>query len=151
FTLLMNPNLKGVTEEDLQEQFDLAMKIIEKESLANEAVIEIREIQNTIKKGLEKRPELRASADGVMSKITVIENDLYQTKNQSPQDPLNFPIKLNNRLSSLRRSVERGDAKPTDGAYKVFEELSAELSQHLAKYEAIKTEEWAALKSQLGM
>jgi hypothetical protein len=56
-----------------------------------------------------------------------IEEELYQVKNQSGQDPLNFPIKLNNRLASLRRSLEDGDAKPTDGAYLVFKELSAEL------------------------
>ena len=49
------------------------------------------------------------------------------------QDPLNFPIKLNNRLASLRRSLETGDARPTDGAYQVFGELSAELEQHLGE------------------
>lgn len=38
--------------------------------------------------------------------------------------PLNFPIKLNNRLASLRRSLENGDARPSDGAYQVFKELS---------------------------
>ena len=60
----------------------------------------------------------------------------HQAKNQSGQDPLNFPIKLNNRLASLRRSVENaGDAKPTDGAYLVFNELSQELEQHLGKLE----------------
>ena len=69
----------------------------------------------------------------VILKIIAIEEDLYQVKNQSGQDPLYFPIKLNNRLASLRRSVENGDAKPTDGAYKVFKELSAELEQHLGK------------------
>ncbi|NJN43232.1 MAG: hypothetical protein HC811_14400 [Flammeovirgaceae bacterium] len=73
--------------------------------------------------------------------MKVIEEDLYQVKNQSGQDPLNFPIKLNNRLSSLRRSLETGDARPTDGAYKVFEELSAELTGHLNKLDAVtKTE-----------
>jgi len=62
---------------------------------------------------------------------------LYQVRNQSNQDPLNFPIKLNNRLSSLRRSVETGDAKPTAGAYKVFEELSKELEGHLNQLESV--------------
>ena len=70
-------------------------------------------------------------------KISAIEENLYQVKNQSGQDPLNFPIKLNNRLASLRRSMENGDAKPTDGAYKVFSELSKELEQHLEKLNQI--------------
>ena len=58
-------------------------------------------------------------------------SSLYQTKNESGQDPLNFPIRLNNRLASLRRSIENGDARPTDGSYQVFKELSAELEEHL--------------------
>ena len=66
-----------------------------------------------------------------INKISAIEENLYQVKNQSGQDPLNFPIKLNNRLASLRRSVENGDARPTDGAYKVYQELSAELEIEL--------------------
>ena len=66
-----------------------------------------------------------------LKQIAAVEEELYQVRNQSNQDPLNFPIKLNNRLASLRRSLETGDAKPTDGAYKVFGELSAELEQHL--------------------
>jgi hypothetical protein len=50
---------------------------------------------------------------------------------------LNFPIRLNNRLAALQRSVETGDAKPTDGAYKVFQELTAELDGHLSKLEGL--------------
>ncbi len=62
-------------------------------------------------------------------------------KNQSGQDPLNFPIRLNNRLAALQRSVETGDAKPTDGAYKVFEELNRELEGHLSKLEGLLGQE----------
>ena len=68
-----------------------------------------------------------------LHQIAAVEEELYQVRNQSNQDPLNFPIKLNNRLASLRRSLETGDARPTDGAYQVFGELSAELEQHLGK------------------
>ena len=67
----------------------------------------------------------------------MIEEDLYQVKNQSGQDPLNFPIKLNNRFAYLRRSVENGDARPTDGAHKVFKELSADLARHLKQLDEI--------------
>ena len=66
--------------------------------------------------------------NAVIMALQKVEEDLYQVKNQSGQDPLNFPIKLNNRLSSLRRSFETGDARPTDASYVVFAELSKELS-----------------------
>ncbi|MEQ8303367.1 MAG: glycosyl hydrolase [Cyclobacteriaceae bacterium] len=153
FKIHINPNLKGVTVADLKEQFDLANKIIAKESMANEAVIEIRKMQKAINTGMASGadPAATAAANDFLKKITVIENDLYQTKNQSGQDPLNFPIKLNNRLSSLRRSVETGDAKPTAGAYKVFEELSKELDGHLTKLKALTSGELPSLNQKLNL
>ncbi|NOS92904.1 MAG: glycosyl hydrolase [Cyclobacteriaceae bacterium] len=135
FQIKLNPNLKGVTDADLQETFDLASKIRDRESEANEAVIRIREIRKQIEERVKEvnDPTFSASAKELLSKVTAIEEELYQTKNRSEQDPLNFPIKLGNRLSALRRSLETGDAKPTAGAYKVFAELSKELDGHLAK------------------
>ena len=137
FKIRMNPNLKGITEKDLKEQFDLASKIRNKTSLANETVIKIREIKSKLSDAKNKIPSSthKNFVAPFLKEISAIEADLYQVKNQSGQDPLNFPIKLNNRLASLRRSVENGDAKPTDGAYLVFNELSQELEQHLGKLE----------------
>jgi hypothetical protein len=133
FSIEMDPNLKGVTEEDLQEQFDLSQKIVQKTSAANEAVIRIREIRNHLQEHKDQIPDrsYKRTVQPFLDQLAGIEQELYQVKNQSNQDPLNFPIKLNNRLASLRRSIENGDAKPTDGAYKVFSELSEELDQHL--------------------
>jgi hypothetical protein len=131
----MDPNLKGVTAADLQEQFELASKITEKATIANEAVIKIREIRkqlDSLGKGISSRQFKKLSED-FLGTLTEIEEDLYQTKNQSGQDPLNFPIKLNNRLNALQRSIETGDAKPTDAAYKVYDELSKELDMHMGK------------------
>ncbi len=132
FKLDMDPNLEGVTAEDIQKQFDLAIQIRNKVTEANEAVILIRKIKEQAEaaKGNVKASTIKR-IDALVSKLEVVEEDLYQVKNQSPQDPLNFPIKLNNRLASLQRSVETGQAKPTDAAYVVFEELSAELEVHL--------------------
>lgn len=153
FKIKMDPNLKGVTEADLKETYDLATKIRDKESAANEAVIKIRETRKKIEEGLKGNNDVAttAAAKDFLAKITIIENDLYQTKNQSGQDPLNFPIKLNNRLSSLRRSVETGDARPTDGAYKVFTELSKELEGHLTKLNAILNGDLPNLNQKLSL
>ena len=134
FSIEINPNLKGISKEDLDEQFALAMQITQKTTAANEAVIKIRDIKGKIKDA-----DTKISAKNhkkiiapFLSKLSEIEEALYQVRNQSGQDPLNFPIKLNNRLASLRRSLENGDARPTDGVYKVFAELSTELELHLA-------------------
>ena len=139
FTIHMNPNLKGVTIEDLQEQFDLAIKIRDQTSRANQAVIDIRKTRSRLLEEAENdaSDNTATAANRLVTRMTEIEEALYQTKNRSNQDPLNFPIRLNNRLASLRRSMENGDAKPTAGAYQVFEELSEELDGHLRNLEEI--------------
>jgi len=138
FTVEMDPNLEGITKDDLQKQFDLALMIRDKTSAANEAVIQIRNIRAQAQKLKGSNAAgLDAAIDDMLSKMKVIEEDLYQVKNQSGQDPLNFPIKLNNRFASLRRSIESGQARPTDAAYVVFDELSAELKMHLDKLDQV--------------
>lgn len=147
----MDPNLKGISLEDLTKQFQLAMQIKEKESEANEAVKEIRKLKPQIesqKNGV-KDSMLLKEMNAVIKALQKIEEDLYQVKNQSGQDPLNFPIKLNNRLSSLRRSVETGDARPTDASYVVFAELSKELSILMTSKQSIQNNSLKSLNEKL--
>ena len=149
FELEMDPNLKGITNEDLDEQFELSNKIMGKTTMANEAVIHIREIKSYLDLNKEKisASDLKKTMNPFVEKLSTIEEELYQVKNQSGQDPLNFPIKLNNRLASLRRSVESGEAKPTDGAYKVFKELSAELDKHLGDLKSVEDSQLPTVNS----
>jgi hypothetical protein len=81
--------------------------------------------------------------------MSEVEQALYQVKNRSGQDPLNFPIRLNNRLAALGRSIETGDAKPTDGAYAVFKDLSNELQGHLTKLDELLGTDLSALNEKL--
>jgi len=83
----------------------------------------------------------------VIGKLNKIEDDLYQVRNRSGQDPLNFPIRLNNRLAALQRSVESGDARPTAAAYVVFKELSAELDRELALLDTVTRTELARVNA----
>ncbi len=147
----MDPNLKGISLEDLTMQFQLAMQIKEKESEANDAVKEIRKLKPQIenqKSGV-KDSILLKEMTAVILALQKVEEELYQVKNQSGQDPLNFPIKLNNRLSSLRRSVETGDARPTDASYVVFAELSKELSILLTEKRSIQNSSLKSLNEKL--
>jgi hypothetical protein len=147
----MDPRLEGVTQADLEEQFRLAKQISEKTSAANDAIVEIRKVRKDLEARLEgtSNAALQQQGRDLAEKISQVERDLYQVKNQSGQDPLNFPIKLNNRLAALQRSVETGDAKPTDGAYKVFEDLSRELEGHLATLEGLLGQELESVNGKL--
>ncbi|HEX2723893.1 MAG TPA: glycosyl hydrolase, partial [Gemmatimonadaceae bacterium] len=134
FTVRRDPRLIGVTDADLREQFALASRINEKTDAANKAVIRIRAIRDQLHERFasSKRSEVQQELRKMAPELDRIEQALYQVRNRSGQDPLNFPIRLNNRLAALRRSVETGDARPTAAAYVVFRELSAELDRYLA-------------------
>lgn len=153
FNIKINPNLKGVSEADLKETFDLAMKIRDRESAANQAVIDIRKTKKKIEDAMKKISDaaLLTSGKDLINKLTTIEEDLYQTKNRSNQDPLNFPIKLGNRISAVRRSLENGDNKPTAGVYKVFDELNKELDGHLQKLQNIFNGDIPPLNTKLNL
>ena len=129
FAIKRDPRLAGVTDADLAEQFSLATKVRDKTTEANEMVILIREIKKQIKDRSEKVKDPAVSGAGEMlaKKLSEVEEAVYQVRNQSNQDPLNFPIKLNNQIAALRRSIETGDGRPTAQSYVVFKELSAQL------------------------
>jgi hypothetical protein len=121
--------LRHVSDADLSEQFDLALRIRDKVSEANEAVIRIRAVKEQVKDRLTKSTDaaLKRAGDRLAGGLNAVEEEIYQVRNQSGQDPLNFPIKINNRLASLLRAVTFGDGKPIANADPIFADLVNEL------------------------
>ena len=72
--------------------------------------------------------------------MTRIEEELYQTKNRSGQDPLNYPIRLTNKLAYLNGILGNGEYPPTDQAYAVRKEIESLIDAVLTKYQKVKTE-----------
>jgi len=132
--------LKDVSDQDLQEEFDLAIKVRDKSSQANEAVLLARGIKAQIedrKKKLDAKSAPVAKAlDDFAAALSAIEAEIYQVKLQSSQDPLNFPIKLNNKIAALQGVIESADVRPTEQAYSVFRTLSNALDAQLGKLDA---------------
>jgi len=151
FNVKKDPRLTDVTDADLKAQFGLALKIRDKESAANEDVILIRNLKAQVEDRLSKTDDqkLRKTANEFVERISMVEKELYQVKNQSPKDKIAFPIKLNDRLTGLRSHLERGDTVPTKGYYKVFEELSAELNIQLKALERILRENLPRMNKEL--
>ena len=138
-----DPREINITQADLEEQFKLASEVRDKTSEANEMVIRIRELKKQINDRVKAAPSLNAPAERLTTRLSAVEEDTYQVRNRSGQDPLNFPIKINNQLAALFRIIETGDAKPTDQSYVVFKELSAQL-------DAIKQRLDRLMKNDLG-
>jgi hypothetical protein len=132
-----------VTQQDLQKQFDLLIKIRDRVTQAHETVNQIRDIRaqiTALNKRLENQPQAKAVAEAgkqVDKKMTEVEEVLIQTKAKSGQDVLNYPIRLNNYLVALGGVVESSDSAPTQVSYEVFDMLSKQLDEQLAKWKQI--------------
>jgi photosystem II stability/assembly factor-like uncharacterized protein len=138
FAIVRNPAISA-TDADLQQQFALASQIGAKVSAANTAVLRIRNLKEQIGDRIAKSNDdkLKAAGAALTEKLTAVEGEIYQHRNRSSQDPLNFPIKLNNKLAALQGIVESGDYRPTDQAHAVFKELSGQLDVQLGKLDAL--------------
>jgi hypothetical protein len=130
---------RNTADADLQQQFNLALQIRDKASEANNAVIRIRKIKDDVKDRLTKSqdPQLKAAGERLTRNLSAVEEDIYQVKNQSGQDPLNFPIKTNNRMASLLGMTLRGEGKPTANIYPIFEDLKKELKAETDRLEEV--------------
>ena len=109
----------------------------DKASQANEAVLLVRGIKAQIedrKSKLDAKSAAVAKAlDEFAAALSAIEGEIYQVKLQSSQDPLNFPIKLNNKIAALQGVIESADVRPTEQAYSVFRTLSNGLDEQLGQ------------------
>jgi photosystem II stability/assembly factor-like uncharacterized protein len=151
FQIRRNEAVTAVTDADLQAQFALAKQINDKVTTANTAVIRIRDLKTQIgdRAGQANDEAIKTAAQSLTDKLTAIEGEIYQYRNRSSQDPLNYPIRLNNKLAALQGTVESGDYKPTDQSITVFKDLSTRLDAELARLEALVTGDVAAFNTAL--
>lgn len=151
FRVTRHPALTEFTDDDLREQFRVAMQIRDKVSAANEAVMQIRDLKAQIGDRTTKAADRGLTTDGnrLNASLGSVEEALYQVRNRSNQDPLNFPIRLNNKLAALQRSLETGDMRPSAGVLKVLEELSAELAGQLNRLDRLLETDLVAFNKKL--
>ncbi len=147
--ILKDPRSEA-TPADYQAQFDFVTEAMAKVSEAHEVIVEIRDIRKQLMAYAERakdKVELKDLADkakAIDKAMTEVEEALYQTKNRSNQDPLNFPIRLTNKLAAVASLTNMGDFAPTAQAIAVKNELTPLIDAELAKFRRIKNEELPA-------
>jgi hypothetical protein len=133
FKIVKDPRLPN-TQSDYQEQFDFLIAVRDQVSKANEAIIKIRSIQKDLKYLKEKTKDndaIQQLVSDYETELSIIENNIHMTKNQSRQDPLNYGIRINNRIAFLLADSQRGDYAPTQQAKQFFKEITDELNVEL--------------------
>jgi hypothetical protein len=137
------------TDADLKAQFDLAIKIRDRVTELHEGLAKIRDAKKKIAEAKQKDASLGAAADAFTEKLSAVEEEIYQVKNQSGQDPLNYPIRLNNRMAALLPIVLGGDFGPTQSQLDVFAGLSREADAVKGKWESLWAKELVEFNAEL--
>ncbi len=131
----------------MQKQFDFITDVNSTVDRAHKSIKKIRNIESQLKdfqsqyKGNTKVEPLIEKAKTLSAELSEIENALYQTKNRSPQDPLNFPIKLTNKLAHLNSLVGMDDFPPTEQDIEVKNELTAKINSELEQFDELLSDE----------
>jgi photosystem II stability/assembly factor-like uncharacterized protein len=144
FTILRNPTSEA-TEADMKTQFDFINEINTKMTEIHGSLKNVKKVRtqvNTLKKSItdkEKHKELINFADTLVKEMTEIEETLYQTKSKSGQDPLNFPIRLNNKLAHLNSLTRIGNYAPTQQAIDFKNAITKDIDAELMKLNSLFT------------
>lgn len=146
-----HPWITDVTDDDLQAQYRFGQQIRDKVNEANSAVIAIRSVKTQLAARLKESndPALAAAAKTLEDHASAIEAQIYQVKNRSNQDPLNFPIRVNNRLANLLSMSEAGDGRPGNGMEAVFQIMVTELKGYTDRLAEVWTMDLAAVNREL--
>jgi len=133
----------SASPSDFEAQFKFLLGVRDKLTEAHESIKTIRDVRDQLTtiskrvKGLPGAGDIEKEVKEIDKKLTAVEEALYQTKAKSPQDVLNFPIRLNNKLASLAGGVGMGDNRPTDQSEQVRKDLVEQTDAELSKFHDI--------------
>ena len=145
FEILKDPRTSG-TLADIKAQFDFSIAVRDKLSETNKAVKKIRTAREQINrvtepmKGKEEMKDVNEMAKSILDDMKKIEETLYQTKNKSGQDPLNYPVRLNNKLGALGSEVDGSDFRPTEQVKAVYKEITEKIDEQLNLLNKVMTD-----------
>ena len=154
FRVVPNPK-SSATQADLEEQFKFVLESRDKLTQLHEQIEKIRAVRSQmkdVKKRLKSEERYKSAIDAATElekKITSIEEALYQTKNKSNQDPLNYPIRLNDKLASVTETAASGDFAPSAQAKAVRAELFSAIDAELQKLQTIWDTDLVAFNSMM--
>jgi photosystem II stability/assembly factor-like uncharacterized protein len=151
---LINDPRSPATAADQLAQFNFLMQIRNKVTEANEAVISMRHVKSEIDARLKEAPaaaaqELTPPGKALGTNLTGVEAEVYQIRNQSNQDPLNYPIKLNNKLAALTGVASSAPGRPTAQVVQVYNELVGKLTVQTTKMDKLYADDLKRLNELL--
>jgi len=145
FTILADPNYQ-TTQKEYEEQVSFLLAVRDKFSEVMTALKNIREIRQQMnefsaRNEKEVPKEVKQQIDTINKQMLSVEEALHQTKAKSSQDVLNFPIKLDDKLSSVYGVASAGNTAPSKQSREAYNELAGLIDIQLEKLKKILIED----------
>jgi photosystem II stability/assembly factor-like uncharacterized protein len=147
FDVKKDPRRTDLTTADLDEGFRFTIQVRDKLTETHDAIRTIRSVRDQLKDVVTRaraagiEGELAEVSEEITSQLTEIEEELIQVKNEVGSDPINFPPKLDNQLAYLYGHVNNSYGRPTEGSYRRFQDLEAELAPHFERLQSVLNED----------
>ena len=139
FEIVKDPRVK-ITQDEYEKQLSFLLRVRDEVSKANQIIIDIRKIKNDLDfllKKVKDKDQIIQLIKKCKEELDVIENNIHMTKNQSRQDPLNYGIRINNRIAFLLADSQRGDYPPTNQSLEFFESIKEELNIEISNFKKV--------------
>ncbi len=149
FNVLADPNYK-CSQEEYEAQFKFLNQVKDKFNDVQKSIKDIRTLRQQMNEltgrwGKSTPKEVKPMADSLNKQMTAIEESLYQTKAKSSQDVLNYPIRLNDKLSGVFDAASSGNFAPSKQVKEVYADLARQCDEQLDKLKDIKEKGLPAL------
>jgi photosystem II stability/assembly factor-like uncharacterized protein len=153
FAIKANPVYK-MSQQDYEDQFNFLITVRDKFSDIQKAIKNIQEVRKqindfTARAGKDLPKEIKQQADTINKQMTAVEEALHQTKAKSGQDVLNFPIRLDDKISGLYDFAVSGNAAPAKQVKDAYTELSMQADEQLSKLKKILSDDLPALNKMI--
>ena len=146
FKILPDPRAEASVAQ-MQEQYDFINGVNQTVDKAHQSIKKIRSINSKLSAFVKQYGDdenvsaLVEKAKVLKESFSTVEKALYQTQNRSGQDPLNFPIRLTNKLAHVNSLVGRDDFPPTAQDKVVAAELTQKINEQLEDFDALVDQE----------
>lgn len=148
FDVVADPRIPEVTQADYQEQFRVAVAVRDSITSVTQAIKTLSAIREQVVAVLERADaagqadQLKPLGDTLQTKSTDVHEELQQTKNQSGQDPIRFPPRLDNQWVELYNNITGPDGyisggpegRPLPGAYQRIDDLNNDWAAVRGRY-----------------
>lgn len=145
FVVKADPNY-NVSQAEYDDQLNFLVTASDKFSEIIKALNNVKELRNqmndfTSRVGKENPKEVKDLIADINKKLTSVEEALHQTKAKSGQDVLNFPIRLDDKLSGLYDNAYTGNGAPSKQVKEAYADIAGKIDVELNKLkDVISTE-----------